>query len=116
MVNRFLKFKRATERTADEAKLWSYAAWTLPFVALAIIVFEHYIGWTDLQSKTIITITVVFFSVSVWWWWWALNKFVSLLDAFQSNEKKFAEVSDELRRTQEELRALREENVGNRER
>lgn len=116
MVSRFLKFERATELTADEAKLWSYAAWTLPFVALAVVVFEHYIGWTDLKSKTIITITVIFFSVSVYWWWWALNKFVSLLAVFQSNEQKFAEVSGELRRTQEELRVLREENVGDRER
>jgi hypothetical protein len=96
---------KIVNNTNIEVKWWSYAAWTLPFVALAIIAFEHYIGWSDdIIDKTIIIITTVFFSVSVYWWWWALNKFLTILQVMEQNEDKFGEILDEIKRTRNDLK------------
>ena len=103
------KYSKASEKASKEARLWSNAAWTLPFIALAAIVFEHYIGWEDYIDKTIVIITVSFFGISVFWWWWALNKFVVLLTAFSSIDDSFKEIKDELKSTKEAIK-----NVGDR--
>lgn len=97
---------------STQARLWAYAAWTLPFVALAIIAFENYIGWDSLITRTITIISVVFFAISVFWWWWALNKIVVLLQAAKRNEENFEEIKQGLRETKDILK----ENVGNRQR
>lgn len=97
---------------STQARWWAYAAWTLPFVALAIIVFENYIGWDSLIVKTITVISVVFFTISVLWWWWALNKIVILLEAAKRNEENFKEIKQGIQETKEILK----ENVGNRQR
>lgn len=92
------------KETNVEVKWWSYAAWTLPFAALALIAFVHYIGWTDVMHKLMIVITTVFFSISVYWWWWALNKFLAVLKAMKDNEDRFAEVIYEIKETRKVLK------------
>lgn len=101
----------ASKKARKEASIWAYAAWTLPFVALALIVFEYYIGSNDLLHKIIVAITVTFFGISVYWWWWALHKFVMLLEAFKETEINFKSIQQELRKTRETI-----SNVGNRKR
>jgi len=95
---------KATKRAAQGAKYWSYAAWTLPFVALSLIVFEHFIGSETLIQKTMVGITVTFFSFSVYWWWWALNRVVEIITAMKNNEDKFEEILSEIKSTREELK------------
>ena len=105
---------KATKSAAKEAKLWAYAAWTLPFVALAALVFEHFIGWEHLYNKTIIVIAVVFFSISVFWWWWALNKFTIVIGAMRDTEESFGEIKDELKLTRKEIQKAVKQDVGDR--
>jgi hypothetical protein len=105
------KLAQATQQAAREASLWAYAAWTLPFVALAAIVFEHFIGWDQLYNKTIIVIAVVFFSISVFWWWWALNKFVIVLGAMRDTEKGFAEILHEIKETRKDVQREIQKNT-----
>jgi uncharacterized Tic20 family protein len=104
--------KDAVKQAAKEARYWSYAAWTLPFVALALIVFEHFIGHDNWISITLVGITTTFFSVSVYWWWWALNKLVTIMAAMNSNEERFETVISELKETRKLIREF--ENVGDR--
>jgi len=99
-------------RTGTEASLWSYAAWTLPFTALALLVFEHFIGWDSLMQRTLVLITVTFFTISVFWWWWALNKIVIILRYISSNTDHFEEIKRELQATRQTIREI--EDVGNR--
>lgn len=106
-MNRYLK---AAKQAKKEASLWAYAAWTLPFIALAIIIFEHFVGWDGFIGKTIIVISVSFFSISVFWWWWALNKFVKILEAFREAEDSFLDMKNELRET----RKLIQDDLDNR--
>lgn len=82
--------------TAKHVKWWSYAAWSLPLVALAILAFESFIGCHDLFSKSLIVISVTFFSISVYWWWWALNKFLDILKAMQLTQEKIDSVKEEI--------------------
>ena len=108
------KLAKATQQAAKEASLWAYAAWTLPFVALAAIVFEHFIGWENFYNKTIIIIAVTFFSISVFWWWWALNKFVIVISAMRDTEKSFEDIKDELKLTRQEFQKAVKKDVGDR--
>jgi hypothetical protein len=105
---------KATQKAAKEARLWAYAAWTLPFLALAAIVFEHFIGWDNLYNKTIIIIAVTFFTISVFWWWWALNKFTIVIGAMRDTENSFSEIKDELKLTRKEIQKAAKQDVGNR--
>jgi len=92
-------FKKLLDDTKKEVSLWAYAAWTLPFVALAAVVMEHWFGVNTSIGLTIIVITVTFISVSVFWWWWALRKIFLITSAMKSNEDGFLEVITELRKT-----------------
>lgn len=109
MVQKIVSLVR---RTGTEARLWSYAAWTLPFTALALLVFEHFIGWDSLMQRTLVLITVTFFTISVFWWWWALNKIVVILRYISSNTDHFEEIKRELQATRQTIREI--ENVGDR--
>ena len=108
MVKQFFQLAKETQ---TQAKWWTWAAWTLPFVALAIISFENYIGWDSLMHRTLVIISVVFFTISVYWWWWALNKIVALVDGFNRAQQNFEDIKDELRKTRE---VLNNRDVGDR--
>lgn len=98
------KFFKAAEKAKVEAKWWSWAAWTLPFVALAILSFEQFFGLETLYAKTVVVIAVTFFTISVFWWWWAISKIVVLLQSFQRTEQHFLDVKNELKKTREAIR------------
>jgi len=104
------KYAQATRKAAKEARYWSYAAWTLPFVALSALVFEHFIGHNDWIEKTLWAISTVFFAISVFWWWWAINKIVAIMSAFKDNEDRFVKVVDELEKTRQTLREIDADN------
>jgi hypothetical protein len=104
---------KITQKTAKEAKLWAYAAWTLPFVALALLVFENFIGWDHIYKKTLVVIASTFFAISVFWWWWALNRIVTLLQGFQKTDENFENVKKELQEAKE-LIIEYQKNVGDR--
>jgi hypothetical protein len=97
---------KAVQKAKKEASLWAYAAWTLPFAALALIVFEHFIGHADWIAVTIIVITTTFFSISVFWWWWALNKFVVVLQAMKENTDRFDDIKTDLKETRKLVQDL----------
>lgn len=104
------KLTKSVRQAAQEARYWAYAAWTLPFVALALIVFEHYIGHDDWISITLVGITTTFFSVSVYWWWWALNKVVTVMAAMKANDERFEDVIHEIKQTRQVLREIDDSN------
>lgn len=95
---------KALELTVKETMYWRWAAWTLPFVALALVVTEYLLGWDSALQKTVISIVVIFFGVSVYWWWWALTRIILLLSALKKTEESFEEIKHELRLTREELK------------
>jgi ABC-type siderophore export system fused ATPase/permease subunit len=104
MINRIKSIRTAAKRAGEEAGLWTVAGWSLPFAALAIIVFEYLIGWNDLIAKTIVIIAVVFITVGVFWWWWAIHKIVKILDSISDTEDRFEEIKQELRETRKAIR------------
>lgn len=97
-------FKKATEQASKEAKWWRWAAWTLPFVALAILFFENLLGWETAYVKTLAFISITFFTISVYWWWWALSKIVQIIDGFKRTEQHFIDVKNELKETRKTIR------------
>jgi hypothetical protein len=104
---------RAVKKAAKEAKYWAYAAWTAPFVALAALTIQHYIGLDSWLHATVLGITCTFFAFSVYWWWWALNRVVEILAAMKRNDEHFYDVKHELRKTRQLIREI-ENDVGNR--
>lgn len=81
----------------DQIKFWKYAAWTLPFTALAGIAFSYWIGYETYLGKFLIVIATVFFTISVFWWWWALEKLGKLMKDRFSLLTKLDNVMKELR-------------------
>lgn len=97
------KFSQIVRRTKIEADWWRYSAWTLPFAALSVVMFEHFIGWESYVSKTIVIIAVVFFTISVLWWWWALTKIVNILEGLKRTEDNFLELRNDLKAAREDF-------------
>lgn len=79
-----------------QSKWWKYAAATLPFSALAILVFEYFLGWSELYAKTLIIISTAFFTVSVIWWWWAIDKLLHIIQTAKKTESNLNKVKDEI--------------------
>lgn len=104
------KFSQLTEQTAYQTKLWSYAAWTLPFVALAIIVIGYYLNLDSLIEHIMLTISVTFIGTSVFWWWWAINKIVLIMRAMEQTDSNFVEIKEDLKFTREAVRQLSDSN------
>lgn len=92
------------KKVDNEIKLWKYAGRTLPFAALAVIVFSYWIDPSSLMNKVIITICSVFFAVSVFWWWWALDKFSILIKEKLGIEEKFNTLAKELKAIRKDLK------------
>ncbi|MEK9693570.1 MAG: hypothetical protein VW235_11640 [Rhodospirillaceae bacterium] len=87
-----------------EISLWKYAGRTLPFAALAAIIFSFWIDPSSLTNKVIITTCTVFFAVSVFWWWWALDKFSILIKEKLGIEEKFNILAEELKNIRNDLK------------
>ena len=81
----------------QQAKCWRYAAWTAPFVALAIILGEVLLGFDSLVNITAITITTAFIATSVFWWWWAVSKIVYMFKAAERVDENFKDLTKELK-------------------
>jgi hypothetical protein len=87
---------------------WKYAAGTIPFIALAIIVLLDFVGWTELHNKLLFTILIIFFSTGVLWWWWAVDKIVYLTKLLIDSERKFLEIKYEINSIKKDVESLDE--------
>lgn len=81
----------------QQARWWKYAAWTAPFVALAIIVGENLLGFDNWIQSTSLVIMITFIATSVLWWWWAISKIVFMVESAHRIEKNFSDLKDELK-------------------
>lgn len=91
-------------RIAKQAKWWAYAAWTLPFVALAILIASEYLHLDNFFHVATLIIISVFFSVSVFWWWWAIDAIKQMFILMKATEDNFNEVKTALQETREILK------------
>lgn len=83
---------------------WKYAAWTLPFLALAGIIFFHWIGWDTTLQRFLVIIFTVFFGISVFWWWWALDKLGSLIKEKLNVVNQLNVLANEIKKLRKDLR------------
>ena len=84
-------------KTEQQARWWKYAAWTAPFVALAIVLGEILLGFDSLVNITSVSIVVIFIATSVFWWWWAISKIVYMIQCANRTEENFRTLKDELK-------------------
>ena len=89
--------------TEQQARWWRYAAWTAPFVALAIILGEILLGFDSIVNITSISVVVIFITVSVFWWWWAISKIVIMMSTSERVEKNFELLKDELKEIKKDV-------------
>jgi Tfp pilus assembly protein PilO len=89
-----------------QAQWWKYAAGTLPFIGLAIIVLLDIIGWTALHNKILFIILIGFFTSGIIWWWWAIDKIVRLTTLLINTEKKFDEIKTEINAIKQQVKSL----------
>lgn len=95
--------KSKINRIIKEVNLWTYAAISLPLIALAGLFFVKFIGFEAWIDKLLVVGATAFFIVSVIWWWWAISKiafFASVLDKVQ---QKFSEVKQEVKDIRKDL-------------
>jgi len=89
------------KNTEKQARWWKYAAWTLPFVALAILIGEELLGFDTAPTSLIIVVT--FIATSVFWWWWAISKIVYMIKCSHRIESNFEELKDELKEIKKDV-------------
>jgi len=89
------------KNTEKQARWWKYAAWTLPFVALAILIGEELLGFDTAPTSLIIVVT--FIATSVFWWWWAISKIVYMIKCSHKMESNFEELKDELKEIKKDV-------------
>lgn len=94
-------FQQLIEKTNIEVRWWSYAAWTLPFIALAMIGLSWFFGSVNLFEKVLLGIVLTFFSVSIFWWWWALFKFKDIVIGLDKTINSLGEVKKEIVKTRQ---------------
>jgi len=92
------------EKLAKETLWWKRAAWTMPFVALAIVVTEHFIGHDDWIDITLCAIIITFVACSVFWWWWAIDKIVNSYKRIENAVNSFEEIKTDLKETAKQIR------------
>jgi hypothetical protein len=85
-----------SKKTETQVRLWKYAAWTLPFVALAAIVFSSFIGIETMFDKTIVIISSSFFAIAVFWWWWALHKLLDIVKVLDATARSLQWVKNSI--------------------
>ena len=95
------KFRDYAKKTGQEAGYWAYAAWTAPFVALAILIGEELLGFDTAPTSLVIVIT--FIATSVFWWWWAISKIVYMIKCSHKMESNFEELKDELKEIKKDV-------------
>jgi len=105
--------KFSSKSTEDQIRLWSYAAWTLPFTALAMIVFSYWYDNAVFYSQIIWLISVVFFTVGVFWWWWALYKLLEIIKRLETTAHGLTSIKQAIRNLRD---SLAKNNSNNRKR
>lgn len=95
-----------------QARLWKYAAWTAPFVALAVLIGQILLGYDTLVKITTIAIVVLFITTSVFWWWWAISKLVDMVNVTERVIDNFNELKTEIKEIKKDVgdRQWREPN------
>lgn len=94
----------------SQARWWKYAAWTLPFVALAVLVSLDFLNLDNLYHIATLIIIITFFSVSVFWWWWAIDAIRRMFVIMKRTEENFEEVKQSLKETKKIIK----DDLGNR--
>ena len=84
-----------------QARWWKYAAWTAPFVALAILIGEYLLGFDTRPTSFIIVVT--FIATSVFWWWWAISKIVYMIKCSHRMENNFEDIKKEIKQVRKDV-------------
>ena len=95
---------KKTQSTEIQVRLWKYAAWTLPFVALAVIVFSSFVGIDSLFDKIVVIVSSTFFAIAVFWWWWALHKLLDIVKIMDATARSLQWVKDSIGSIKKDLR------------
>jgi len=101
MLSNILREGETMNKTEQQARWWKYAAWTAPFVALAILIGEYLLGFDTRPTSFIIVVT--FIATSVFWWWWAISKIVHIVKAAERVEKSFEGIKQELKEIKKDV-------------
>lgn len=95
---------KKAQSTEKQVVLWKYAAWTLPFVALAAIVLSSFVGIETMFDKTIVIISSSFFAVAVFWWWWALHKLLDIVKVLDATARSLRWVKNSIGSIRQDLK------------
>lgn len=85
----------------QQIKWWKYAAWTLPFVALTILIGEILLGFDSYLTAIIISTT--FIASTVLWWWWAINKIAVMLSRSEKMQESFKTLSEDIKEVKRDV-------------
>ena len=100
LIEKICNFYNVTNK---EVRWWAYAAWTVPFIALAGIFFFNVIGWESFFQKFIVLGGVTFFSIAVFWWWWAIFKVSRISNILLETAEDLKTIGEEMRKVGKEF-------------
>ena len=98
--------KNPLKKIENETKVWTFAAWVAPFVALFSMVVLEYLGLETIKQNISIIIAVIFFAVSVFWWWWVMAKVRQMFGFVDEQMQTFNEIKKDIKETKELINDL----------
>jgi len=96
--------KKRAEETQKEVRWWSFAAWTMPFIALAGLFFFNILGWESAFDKALVIGAVTMFSIGVFWWWWAIHKIFNFADMLGKTADRMKVIAKEFSNIKKDMK------------
>ena len=95
------------DKTRKAVRLWKYAAWSLPLIALALVLSAWFFGYQTLEEIIVLIIIGTFASAMFIWWWWATFTIYDVVQATDDRLKKLNQVNSKLGKPGEIMRKIR---------
>ena len=90
-------------KTTNEVKWWAYLGWTLPFIALGLLIFLDFFELSVWYDYARLIVIVSFFAISVFWWWWAIFKIKILADLLLKIADQFDDVKKNIQSIKKDI-------------
>jgi len=97
--NEHVNMQHLFYKISNSIRWWAYAAWSLPFISLAVLLIEKLAGLESLYHNTALMILFCFFVASTYWWWWAMDTIFRIVKQLNSAESRILEIKSEISQT-----------------
>jgi len=83
--------------------IWQWIARVVPIVYLVVSLALHFIGTESLKDILAVIGLSIVSLFAIIWWWWAMDTMTSIVKMFDTNTKRYDDISKEIKAVKKEL-------------